>query len=213
MKLRLFHLAGLTLIILAALLYWRDIKRGRERIQAANIVRFCASTPITAMGLILDFDGPASNAYMYCTTDIATNIIAGLLKAEPTDFPSGTVEGDEYQIFLLYTNRASAYIRAVRLYNDPSNLYVGVRQPVKFNADNQPTAWAYTPPAVVMGMGTYFHKLAEANVPLLRAEAPKVEAAIRSGQLKPPTGREDADATPATLRDWMDENTEGVPAD
>lgn len=186
MKLRMLNIIGITLVFLAAWLYWHDIKSGREQIKAANIVRLYASTPITAMGLLLDSTGPASNAYMACSTDIATNIIANLLRAEPTAFPSGKVEGDEYQIFLLYTNRASAYIRAVRLDNDPSNLYVGVRQPLKFSEDNEPVSWGYTPPALILGLGTLFNDLAEINVPILRDQAPKVEEAMRSGKITPP---------------------------
>lgn len=193
MNKNLLNIIGIILIFGAAWLYWRDIKRGREELKAANVVRMCAATPVSAMGLLLDSTGPASNAYMACSTDIATNIIANLLRAEPTAFPTGKVEGDEYQIFLLYTNRASAYLRAVRLYNDPSNLYVGVRQPVKFNEENKPVAWGYTPPAIVLGLGTLFNDLAEVNIPILRDQAPKLEEAIRSGKIAPPTQPEDAD--------------------
>lgn len=195
MKLRILNIIGIILIIVAAWLYWRDIKSGREQIKAANIVRMCASTPLSVMGLMLDSTGPASNAYMACSTDVTTNIIANLLRAEPTAFPSGIVEGDEYQIFLLYTNRASAYLRAVRLYNDPSNLYVGVRQPVKFNEDNKPIGWGYTPPALVLGLGTLFNDLSESNLTVLRAQAPKVEAAIRSGKIAQPSQSEKTEST------------------
>lgn len=203
-RIGLLNLAGIVLIVGAALLYWRDIKQNKEHVKAANIVRLCASTPLMAMGLMLDSTGPASNAYMFCSADIASNIVDHLLKAEPTPFPRGLVEGDEYQIFMMYTNRTSTLIRAVRLYNDPENLYVGIRQPVKFNADNKPTAWSYTPPALVVGLGTLFYNLAETNVPLLRAQAPKIEAAITNGLTNAvPKTATPTDPADPSINEWM----------
>ncbi len=200
----ILNIAGILLIVGAAFLYWRDIKNNKEQVKAANIVRMYASNPIVAMGLMLDSDGAASNAYLFCSAEITTNILANLVKAEPTDFPRGLVEGDEYQIFMMYTNRASALLRAVRLYNDPKNLYVGVRQPVKFDADNKPTLWSYTPPALVIGLGTLFNTLAETNVPLLRANAPKIEAAMtnRVSAAKQQTDAV-ADIATAAINEWM----------
>ncbi len=204
-KFGLLDLAGIILIVAAACLYiWRDIKQNKEQVKAANIVRDFANNPIMAMGLMLDSTGPASNAYMFCSAEIATNIIANLMKAEPTPFPCGLVEGDEYQIFMMYTNRASAILRAVRLYNDPANLYVGVRQPVKFNDKNIPTAWSYTPPALIVGLGTLFYELAETNIPLLRAQAPRFEAAITNRLIQAAQkGTTPADPADTSVSEWM----------
>lgn len=175
---RLLNLAGLLLIVGAAVLYWRDMKTNKMQADAANIVRMCASTPLAAMGLMLDSTGTARNAYMLCPPAVATNIVAMLMKAEPTHFPKGMVEGDEYQIFMMFTNRTHTLMRAVRLYDEPENLYVGIQQPVKFNEDKKPIAWEYTHPAVVMNLGKLFTKLAEENVPQLRKRAPEFEAAM-----------------------------------
>ncbi len=203
-RIGLLNLAGIILIVGSAFLYWRDIKQNKEQVKAANIVRLCASNPIMAMGLMLDSTGPASNAYMFCSAEIATNIIANLMKAEPTPFPRGLVEGDEYQIFMMYTNRASAILRAVRLYNDPSNLYVGIRQPVKFNDKNIPTAWSYTPPALIVGLGALFNELAETNIPLLRAQAPRIEAAITNRLIQgAQNGVTSADPADTSISEWM----------
>lgn len=207
----LVNIAGVLLIIGAAFLYWRDIKNNKEQDKAAKIVQMYASNPIMAMGLMLDGGGSASNAYMLCSVDITTNILAGLIKAEPTKFPRGLVEGDEYQIFMMYTNRAKAFLRAVRLYNDPENLYVGVRQPVKFDDDKQPTAWSYTSPALVIGLGTLFNALAETNVPLLRAGAPQIEAAM-TNQFGTANQRAETPTTNdvPSVSDWM--NSTNTPA-
>lgn len=211
MSVVLLNLAGTVLIIVAAFFYWRDIKNNKEQVKAANVVRLYASTPIMAMGLMLDSTGSASNAYMFCSADITTNILANLVKAEPTKFPRGLVEGDEYQIFMMYTNRTSALLRAVRLYNDPENLYVGVRQPISFDDNKSPTAWSYTPPALVVGLGTLFNALAETNVPLLRAGAPQIEAAmtnqvgIASPQTEIPAAMDSS-----SIGDWM--NSTNTPA-
>ena len=207
----LLNLSGIVLIAGAAILYWRDIKHNKEEVKAANIVRMCASNPLMAMGLMLDSTGSASNAYMFCSADITTNILANLMKAEPTAFPRGLVQGDEYQIFMMYTNRTTALIRAVRLYNDPSNLYVGVRQPVKFNSDNKATAWGNTLPALVPGLGTLFDTLAKTNIPILRAQAPKIEAALTNRVINAAEATQaSADNTDTTVSDWM--NLTNTPA-
>lgn len=206
---RILNLAGVLLLVAAAVLYWHDMKQNKEQANAAHIVRLCASTPLAAMGLMLDSTGTARNAYMLCPPDMATNIVAMLMKAEPTHFPSGLVEGDEYQIFMMFTNRTHALMRAVRLYDDPENLYVGIQQPVKFDADKKPIAWAYTAPAVVLNLGTLFEKIAEENVPKLRERAPKFDAAMTNIINKAIQDQKDAESgkqvepEAGALHEWM----------
>ena len=210
----LLNCAGIVLIIVAAFFYWNDIKSNKAQVNAANVVRMCASNPIMAMGLMLDSEGSASNAYMICSVDIATNILANLVKAEPTDFPRSRVDGDTYEIFMMYTNRTSVVMQAARLYKDPSNLYVRVRQPARLDADNKPIDLSYTPPALVIGLGTLFNTLAETNIPLLRARVakmPPIEAAM-TNQYGTVNQRPE-ESTPidaASVSEWM--NSTNTPA-
>ncbi|MGI5868053.1 MAG: hypothetical protein ACOX9C_01225 [Kiritimatiellia bacterium] len=173
------NFTGIVLLVAAAILYWRDMRVHREQAAAAELVRLNATTPMMAMCLMLD--STASNILVGCSHDIATNIIMHLARAEPTDFPSGIVEGDEYKIYLMFTNRTTAVMRAVRLYDapfSPSNLYVGMEYPVKFDENKIPIAFSYTRPALVPELGGLFKALADKHVPTLQRDSAKHQAAL-----------------------------------
>ena len=207
----ILNLLGLILVVGAAVLYWRDIKMNKEQANAANVVRFCASSPMMAMGLMLDSTGSARNVFMGCPPPVVSNIVSMLMKAEPTSFPKGTVEGDEYQIFMMFTNRTQALMRAVRLYDDPENLYVGIRQPLEFDENKKPIAWGFSPPALVVGLGTVFQALASNNIPVLREQAPKLEAAMTNfTQQALAAGTNQPVKSDSPLNAWM--NSTNAPA-
>ena len=173
---RLINLAGVILLIVAAALYWRDMQVNKEKAAAAGMVRLNATTPMIAMGLMLDSTGAAQNILIGCPRDIATNIISKLAQAEATDFPGGTVEGDEYKIYLMFTNRTMAVMRAVRLYDSPSNLYVGMQIPAEFDENKTPVSWIYTRPALVPDLGSLFKDMADRHVPELQKNAAQYQA-------------------------------------
>ena len=175
---RFINLAGILLLVVAAFLYWRDMQANKEKAAAANLVRLNAATPLIAMGLMLDSTGAAQNILIGCPRDIATNIVARLAQAEPIDFPSGTVEGDEYKIFLMFTNRTMAVMRAVRLYDAPSNLYVGLQVPASFDADHKPVSWTHTRPALVPELGILFKEMADSHVPELQKHAAEYQMGL-----------------------------------
>ena len=207
----ILNILGLILVVGAAFLYWRDIKKNKEQANAANVVRLCASSPLMAMGLMLDATGSARNVFMGCPPAVVSNIVSMLMKAEPTDFPKGTVEGDEYQIFMMFTNRTQALMRAVRLYEDPENLYVGIRQPLEFDENKKPVSWGFSPPALVVGLGTVFQTLASNNIPVLREQAPKLEAAMTNFTHQAATGgTNQSGAATSPIGTWM--NSTNAPA-
>ena len=79
---RLINLAGVILLIVAAALYWRDMQVNKEKAAAAGMVRLNATTPMIAMGLMLDSTGAAQNILIGCPRDIATNIISKLAQVQ-----------------------------------------------------------------------------------------------------------------------------------
>jgi hypothetical protein len=203
---RLINLAGVILLIVAAALYWRDMQVNKEKAAAAGMVRLNATTPMIAMGLMLDSTGAAQNILIGCPRDIATNIISKLAQAEATDFPSGTVEGDEYKIYLMFTNRTMAVMRAVRLYDSPSNLYVGMQIPAEFDENKTPISWVYTRPAFVPDLGSLFKDMADRHVPELQKNAAQYQAGLTNLATRLAEVSTAADAaTNATVEAWFNE--------
>ena len=203
---RLINLAGVILLIVAAALYWRDMQVNKEKAAAAGMVRLNATTPMIAMGLMLDSTGAAQNILIGCPRDIATNIISKLAQAEATDFPSGTVEGDEYKIYLMFTNRTMAVMRAVRLYDSPSNLYVGMQIPAEFDENKTPISWIYTRPALVPDLGSLFKDMADRHVPELQKNAAQYQAGLTNLATRLAEVSTAADAaTNATVEAWFSE--------
>ena len=203
---RLINLAGVILLIVAAALYWRDMQVNKEKAAAAGMVRLNATTPMIAMGLMLDSTGAAQNILIGCPRDIATNIISKLAQAEATDFPSGTVEGDEYKIYLMFTNRTMAVMRAVRLYDSPSNLYVGMQIPAEFDENKTPVSWVYTRPALVPDLGNLFKDMADRHVPELQKNAAQYQAGLTNLATRLAEVSTAADAaTNATVEAWFNE--------
>ena len=203
---RLINLAGVILLIVAAALYWRDMQANKEKAAAAGMVRLNATTPMIAMGLMLDSTGAAQNILIGCPRDIATNIISKLAQAEATDFPGGTVEGDEYKIYLMFTNRTMAVMRAVRLYDSPSNLYVGMQIPAEFDENKTPISWVYTRPALVPDLGSLFKDMADRHVPELQKNAAQYQAGLTNLATRLAEVSTAADAaTNATVEAWFNE--------
>jgi len=157
-----------------------------------------------AMGLMLDSTGAAQNILIGCPRDIATNIISKLAQAEATDFPGGTVEGDEYKIYLMFTNRTMAVMRAVRLYDSPSNLYVGMQIPAEFDENKTPVSWVYTRPALVPDLGSLFKDMADRHVPELQKNAAQYQAGLTNLATRLAEVSTAADAaTNATVEAWF----------
>ena len=203
---RLINLAGVILLVVAAALYWRDMRTNKEKTAAAGMVRLNATTPMIAMGLMLDSTGAAQNILIGCPRDIATNIISKLAQAEATDFPGGTVEGDEYKIYLMFTNRTMAVMRAVRLYDSPSNLYVGMQIPAEFDENKTPVSWIYTRPALVPDLGSLFKDMADRHVPELQKNAAQYQAGLTNLATRLAEVSTAADAaTNATVEAWFNE--------
>ncbi len=174
------NILGITLFVIAALFYARDVKKNKEQAKAANDIRMLGSTPIIGLGVFLDPRGIASNQ-VYMVQDYVTvsNIMHELSFANSVDFPiDKTVEGDEFTVILIATNHTLTKLRAIRLYEDPDNLYVGVHHPSKLDADNNPVEWAYTRPALVFGLGKTFKRLADEHLPKMLENAPQVNVAI-----------------------------------
>lgn len=167
----ILKLFGGVLLVAAAFLYWREVKENKIQNEAANLIREKAAQPLIAMGLMLDSTGSAQNILIGCPVPIATNILYHLSKAEPTRFPKGIVEGDEYKIYLMYTNRTMAVLRAARLYDEPHALYVGLQVPSKFDENKTPIEWTYSAPAYVPDLGDLFKKMADTHVPTLQKNA------------------------------------------
>ena len=210
---RLINLAGVILLIVAAALYWRDMQVNKEKAAAAGMVRLNATTPMIAMGLMLDSTGAAQNILIGCPRDIATNIISKLAQAEATDFPGGTVEGDEYKIYLMFTNRTMAVMRAVRLYDSPSNLYVGMQIPAEFDENKTPVSWIYTRPALVPDLGSLFKDMADRHVPELQKNAAQYQAGLTNLATRLAEVSTAADAaTNATVEAWFNETNAPAPA-
>ncbi len=194
------NILGIAILIAAAFMYRNDLKKNRLQAEAANLVRRCGASPIINMGVYLDLNGPASNQlFVLRDVNIVSNIMASMVNAEPTDFPGKTVEGDEYKLLMVLTNHTLTVMRAVRLYDDPDNLYMGLEHPVAFNENKQPVNWGYTPPALVIGLGKTFKALADEHVPQMREIAPQFNAAVTDFEeqikLHAQAGTANADAT------------------
>ena len=83
-------------------MYSRELEKKKEQAKSADLIRMFGATPIINMGIHLDLHGAASNqVFMVNDPDIVTNITHHLTLAKPTDFPSTTVEGDEYIITMI----------------------------------------------------------------------------------------------------------------
>lgn len=205
------NIVGVILLLAAAVLYWREIRMNKEKAAAANLVRLNATTPMIAMGLMLDSTGAAQNILIGCPIDTATNILAKLARAEATDFPRGMVEGDEYKIYLMFTNRTMAVMHAARLYDSPSNLYVRMQVPSAFDENKTPIAWSYTRPALVPGLGHLFKELANRHVPDLQKNAAQYQAGLTNlaARLAEAAGHNEA-STNTSVEAWF--NATNAPA-
>jgi hypothetical protein len=176
---RTLNIVGIIAIIIAVVLYSRELEKKKEQAKSADLIRMFGATPIINMGIHLDLHGAASNqVFMVNDPDIVTNITHHLTLAKPTDFPSTTVEGDEYIITMIFTNHTHIVLRAARLFDDPDNLYIGAKQPAEFDENNKPVRWIFTPPALVCGLGEVFRELADTHVPHMRENAQEFDAAM-----------------------------------
>lgn len=175
----ILNIAGIILLVIAAVLYARTLNKNKEQAKAAHTIRMFGSTPIMNLGLHLDLHGSASNQVLLVNDPaIVSNITHQLTLAKPTDFPSSAVEGDEYLLTMVFTNHTVMVLRAARLYEDPDNLYVGARLPVEFDDGGKPVKWDFSRPALVIGLGKTFKELADERVPQMRANAPQFNIAM-----------------------------------
>lgn len=151
----------LLLLAAAAFLYVRDMRSARQRTDAANLVRSQVAQPIGGVAVSHLLEGRTIPFIVRCPVNVASNLLVGLSHAEPTRFPKGEVEGDEFEIHLIQTNSTATILRAVRLASDPEALYVGVRQPVgptaapavQGKAGDKQAGWTVSMPAKVPGAG------------------------------------------------------------
>lgn len=172
------YIVGIVLILGAVALYINDARTGKTQAASAAMVQKYASEPVFMMGLQLDSAGAASNAFWAAPGYVITNILAHLQTVQPASFPKGTVEGDEYMMYMLFTNKTHGLIRAARLYDEPDDLYVGVKVPVKVDDNNNVVQWDFMPPAKVEGLGKIFKDLADAHIDELRASAENFQPAF-----------------------------------
>jgi hypothetical protein len=122
---------SLLLLIIAAGLYVGDVRASRARAAAANEIRGLAAQALSAVAIGTRLPGREVPILAHCPAPLASNLVIAIANAQPAKFPRGVVEGLEFELHLIGTNRQSRVIEAAILDHVPESVFVRSKRSTK----------------------------------------------------------------------------------